>query len=66
MKKQTKKKVYPGTVKNTHNQEMALNMRPKSGLGLSSSSQSSDPFRHETEIDNSPIPAGSQWTPKEQ
>lgn len=66
MKKQIKKKVYTGTLKNNHDQEMTLNICPKSGLGSSSSSQSSDPFRREMEIDNSPIPAGSQWTPKEQ
>lgn len=68
MKKQIKKKMYTGTVKNNHDQEMIMARIYilESGLGLSSSSQSSDPFRHEMEIDNSPIPAGSQWAPKEQ
>lgn len=66
MKRQIKKNMYAGTVKNNHDQEITLARIsvPESGLGLSSSSQSSDPFRHELEIDTLPIPAGSQWGSK--
>lgn len=62
MKRQIKKKMYTGTVKNNHDQKMTLATISvlESGLGLSSSSQSSDPFRHEMEIDSFTIPAGSQ------
>lgn len=59
-KRQIKKKMYTGTVKNKHDQKMILATISvqESGLGLSSSSQSSDPFRHEMEIDSFTIPAG--------